>query len=219
MSGPLAGLGVLAGFRSGRGRSGRVIVLKTGSARRVGCGRAGSAKLLEVAAGDQLPFGGELARPEPAELHPTRNHDLDPATLGARSSPKVWWRCGACGHERPARVASANRWRRLPTVRSPTPARTRGVACASERSLAVNTLSSPPSAPDAQREVRPAQARCRLRRQGLVALRRLRQRMASDSSTEPAAAAVRCAAGGVEERLAPGPKQPRSIRATHATST
>ncbi len=38
------------------------------------------------------------------ELHPTRNPDLDPSVLGARSSRKVWWLCGACGHEWQARV-------------------------------------------------------------------------------------------------------------------
>jgi hypothetical protein len=33
-----------------------------------------------------------------AELHPTRNPQLDPTRLGASSSLKVWWRCSACGH-------------------------------------------------------------------------------------------------------------------------
>ena len=33
-----------------------------------------------------------------AELHPTRNGDLDPYTVGQRSHRMVWWR-GACGHE------------------------------------------------------------------------------------------------------------------------
>ena len=40
------------------------------------------------------------------EMHPTFNQDLEPATLGAGSSRKVWWCCGTCGHEWPARVAS-----------------------------------------------------------------------------------------------------------------
>jgi rubrerythrin len=39
------------------------------------------------------------------ELHPTRNGDLDPATLGAHSDRKVWWRCAICGYEWRARVA------------------------------------------------------------------------------------------------------------------
>jgi transposase-like protein len=33
------------------------------------------------------------------ELHPTRNGELDPYTLGPSSLQKLWWRCGACGHE------------------------------------------------------------------------------------------------------------------------
>jgi len=40
------------------------------------------------------------------ELHPTRNPSLNPATLGARSNRKVWWRCTTCGHEWQARIAS-----------------------------------------------------------------------------------------------------------------
>lgn len=44
----------------------------------------------------------EVAR----ELHPTRNSsDLDPFALGARSTRRVWWLCGMCGHEWQARVA------------------------------------------------------------------------------------------------------------------
>ena len=33
-----------------------------------------------------------------AELHPTRNPGIDATRLGARSSLKLWWRCGTCGH-------------------------------------------------------------------------------------------------------------------------
>ncbi len=40
------------------------------------------------------------------ELHPTRNPGLDAKQLGARSSLKVWWRCGTCGHEWKATAAS-----------------------------------------------------------------------------------------------------------------
>jgi rubrerythrin len=40
------------------------------------------------------------------ELHPTRNPGLDAKQLGARSSLKVWWRCGTCGHGWKAAVAS-----------------------------------------------------------------------------------------------------------------
>lgn len=34
-----------------------------------------------------------------AELHPTRNGNLDPFTLGVRSHRNVWWRGSVCGHE------------------------------------------------------------------------------------------------------------------------
>jgi Probable Zinc-ribbon domain len=34
-----------------------------------------------------------------AELHPTRNGELDPYQLGAGSRRRLWWRCGSCGHE------------------------------------------------------------------------------------------------------------------------
>ena len=34
-----------------------------------------------------------------AELHPTRNGDLDPYQLGLGSMRRVWWRCGGCGYE------------------------------------------------------------------------------------------------------------------------
>src|ERR1035437_3228208 len=33
------------------------------------------------------------------ELHPTRNGDLDPYTLGPSSLQKLWWRCPECEHE------------------------------------------------------------------------------------------------------------------------
>jgi DNA-directed RNA polymerase subunit RPC12/RpoP len=48
-----------------------------------------------------------------AELHPElvaelspRNEDFDPATVGAGSGQKPWWRCGECGHEWRARVSN-----------------------------------------------------------------------------------------------------------------
>jgi hypothetical protein len=41
-----------------------------------------------------------------AELHPTRNDGLDPSSLGAASTRKVWWRCALCGHEWQATVAN-----------------------------------------------------------------------------------------------------------------
>lgn len=33
-----------------------------------------------------------------AELHPTRNPDIDASELGCHSTRRVWWRCGDCGH-------------------------------------------------------------------------------------------------------------------------
>ena len=62
-----------------------------------------------AAAQSIVPRGRSLAAKAPqlvGELHPTRSQHVEPATLGARSSQKVWWRCGTCGHEWPARVAS-----------------------------------------------------------------------------------------------------------------
>lgn len=41
-----------------------------------------------------------------AQLHPTRNGSLDPATLGAGSAQKVWWTCVTCGHEWRAAVSN-----------------------------------------------------------------------------------------------------------------
>ena len=56
-----------------------------------------------------VPAERSLAHRAPrlaAELHPTRNGPaVDPSTLGASSQLKLWWRCGACGHEWRARVA------------------------------------------------------------------------------------------------------------------
>jgi hypothetical protein len=56
----------------------------------------------------QVRASRSLARVRPevaAELHPTRNGQLDPTTLGAWSNRKVWWRCSE-GHEWPAVTAS-----------------------------------------------------------------------------------------------------------------
>jgi Probable Zinc-ribbon domain len=49
-----------------------------------------------------------LKRPDLSkELHPTRNADLDPLSLGAYSNQVVWWLCPACGDE----------WQRAPYAR------------------------------------------------------------------------------------------------------
>ncbi len=34
-----------------------------------------------------------------AELHPTRNGELDPWTLAVNSARRLWWKCSQCGHE------------------------------------------------------------------------------------------------------------------------
>ncbi len=44
-----------------------------------------------------------------AELHPSRNGDLDPYRTGAHTQRKVWWRCGGCGHEWMAEVHGRSR--------------------------------------------------------------------------------------------------------------
>lgn len=49
----------------------------------------------------RVPRQRSLAAKHPellAELHPTRNGELDPYQLPARSSRKIWWRCGGCGY-------------------------------------------------------------------------------------------------------------------------
>jgi rubrerythrin len=49
------------------------------------------------------------------ELHPNRNPpELDPGTLGARSSKSVWWLCGVCAHEWQARVVDRATGTRCP---------------------------------------------------------------------------------------------------------
>jgi len=63
-----------------------------------------------------------------AELHPSRNGDLDPLGLAAASNMKVWWRC-AVGHEWSASVAARSRGTSCPVC-----ART---LVGAERSLAV----------------------------------------------------------------------------------
>ena len=39
-----------------------------------------------------------------AELHLTRNGDLDPFALGVSTRQEVWWSCPDCGHEWRTRV-------------------------------------------------------------------------------------------------------------------
>jgi predicted nucleic acid-binding Zn-ribbon protein len=57
----------------------------------------------------QVPAERSLAVRYPAvaaQLHPSRNPDIDPAQLGARSSRKLWWQCPTCGHEWQTTVAT-----------------------------------------------------------------------------------------------------------------
>jgi rubrerythrin len=75
-----------------------------------GCPRCGKRSAARLAQARQriVPRERSLAvrRPDLArELHPTRNGDLDPHTLGARSNQKVWWQCRQCGHEWQTRVS------------------------------------------------------------------------------------------------------------------
>ena len=68
----------------------------------------------------EVPLARSLAaiRPElVAELHPSRNGELDATRLGAASSRKVWWRCRD-GHEWAARVFSRSRGSGCPVCRS-----------------------------------------------------------------------------------------------------
>jgi DNA-directed RNA polymerase subunit RPC12/RpoP len=62
-----------------------------------------------------------------AELHPTRNGDLDAFTVARWSVQPVWWRCGTCGHE----------WRVTPQNRKRCPRCSARRPVARERSLAV----------------------------------------------------------------------------------
>ena len=72
-----------------------------------GCPRCGLERRARTQS--RVDYDRSLAARHPGligELHPTRNAGLDPEQLGARSSLKVWWRCGTCGHEWQAAVAS-----------------------------------------------------------------------------------------------------------------
>jgi hypothetical protein len=50
----------------------------------------------------RIPAARSIAFRRPAiaaELHPSRNGDLDPSTLAAYSNRVLWWLCPACGGE------------------------------------------------------------------------------------------------------------------------
>ena len=108
-----------------------------------------------------------------AELHPTRNGDLDPHAIGTSSSLKLWWRCRGCGRE----------WRASVRARS-----TGGGGCRSclrRRGPPATIPGRPaarsrrPAAPHPQRRPRPLRRRPSLSARRLVALPRLRPGVAS----------------------------------------
>ncbi|MGI8571654.1 MAG: zinc-ribbon domain-containing protein [Solirubrobacteraceae bacterium] len=41
-----------------------------------------------------------------AELHPSRNGEIDPYSIGYASKRRLWWRCQQCGHEWSSNVAT-----------------------------------------------------------------------------------------------------------------
>jgi rubrerythrin len=72
-----------------------------------GCPRCGLKR--RARSQSRVDYERSLAAGHPGlirDLHPIRNPGLDPKELGDRSSLKVWWRCGTCGHEWRAAVAS-----------------------------------------------------------------------------------------------------------------
>jgi DNA-directed RNA polymerase subunit RPC12/RpoP len=66
-----------------------------------------------------------------AQLHPSRNGDLDGAALPICSGRTLWWRCAECGHEWQARVID----RRRTTPPAPCPACSRRRAAGKLRSV------------------------------------------------------------------------------------
>ena len=71
-----------------------------------GCPRCGLGRRARTQS--RVAYDRSLAARHPGligQLHPIRNARLDPEQLAARSL-KVWWRCGTCGHEWQAAVAS-----------------------------------------------------------------------------------------------------------------
>ena len=54
------------------------------------------------------------------ELHPTRNADLDPAAIAAKSAGRLWWRCrraAMCGRRPSARARTGTAARAATTQR------------------------------------------------------------------------------------------------------
>jgi len=66
---------------------------------------AGERNRQHLEALNRVPRERSLAVKHPelvGELHPAANGDVDPYALAAGSERKLWWRCGACGHDRQA---------------------------------------------------------------------------------------------------------------------
>jgi hypothetical protein len=113
-------------------------------------------------------------------FHPRHNGDVDPYQLGASSNRKLWWRCGRCGLEWQGRRRQSQQRKRLPALRpratrprpGPRPRR------ADARGQAAQSRRGAPSG--SQRRARPPPARGGVGPQGLVALSRLRPRLAGN---------------------------------------
>lgn len=72
-----------------------------------GCPKCGVARRAKTRA--KVPFERSLQGRFPdiaAQLRETHDEELDPASLGAFSTKKVWWRCSQCQHEWPAQVSN-----------------------------------------------------------------------------------------------------------------
>jgi DNA-directed RNA polymerase subunit RPC12/RpoP len=72
------------------------------SARARGDGCRACAKRAQIGRRLRVRPGQSLAELRPdlaAELHPTRNGDLDPYAVARWSVLPVWWRCARCGHD------------------------------------------------------------------------------------------------------------------------
>lgn len=80
-----------------------------------GCPECARRRFVEASRRRCVPHERTLAvvRPElAAELHPTRNPDIDPLTLAASSNRTVWWCCARCGHEWQAQPNDRKRGRK-----------------------------------------------------------------------------------------------------------
>jgi hypothetical protein len=135
-----------------------------------------------------------------AQLDPSPNGDLDPNQVAPMSRRSVWWRCPACGHE----------WRTLLSIRA------RGHGCPECRGHVVDRepkagparpfTRGPPSrtgrraAPDPQRRPRRLHACALVRAVGLVAVRHLRARVASNPQNRAGCPRVQRAAPVPRER-------------------